>query len=229
MRQSHVLPCLVTMFLAVALCAPAQAQSVADAARAAKEKKQKQSGATPSSDTTPAKTKVITNDEIPEAHSDSQPASSKAGDSATAPKSGANSSSGSNSGLGSGSGSSSASAGGQSAQNALPHGPDSAHLDFKFTSSGLKRPAKAENLWMLKNTSDHSERINLKTIITGPCGYHYEKENASDFTAGQAITDNFDAELTVLSTDCAGTYRLELRASVAGKLLDSASDSINYE
>jgi hypothetical protein len=82
---------------------------------------------------------------------------------------------------------------------------------------------------MLKNTSDHSERITLKTIITVPCGYHYEQENASDFTAGQALSDNFDAELTVLSTDCAGTYRLELRALVAGKLLDSASDSITFE
>jgi hypothetical protein len=225
MRRNHVLPYLVAMFLAAALCAPAQAQSVADASRAAKEKKQKQSGATPSSDAAPAKTKVITNDEIPEAHSDSQPASSKTGDSATPPKSAANSNSGSNSG----SGPSSPSASGQSAQNALPHGPDSAHLDFKFTSRGLKRPAKAETLWTLKNTSDHSEHITLKTIITGPCGYHFERENASDFTSGQALSDNFDAELTVLSTDCAGTYRLELRAIVAGKTLDSASDSITFE
>lgn len=221
MRSRHFLAFLALTFLAAAHGPLAHAQSVADAARAAKEKKQKQSGAAPSSDAAPAKTKVITNDEIPEAHSDSQTASPKAGDSATPPKSGSTSNSGSNSG--------SASASGQSAQNSFPHGPDSAHLDFKFTSSGLKRPAKAENLWMLKNTSDHSERITLKTIITGPCGYHYEKENASDFTAGQALTDNFDAELTVLSTDCAGTYRLELRAIVAGKLLDSASDSTNYE
>jgi hypothetical protein len=216
MRQNHFLGGFLLTFLAATLCTPTQAQSVADAARAAKGKKQKQSSAVSSSDTAPAKAKVITNDEIPEAHTDSQPASSKTASRPT---------------LRSLSGASAVSAGasGQSTQDGLTHGPDAAHIDFKFTSSGLKRPAKAETLWMLKNTSDHLEHIVLKTVVTGPCGYHYERENASDFTAGQALTDNFDAELTVLSTDCTGTYHLELRAMVAGKTMDSASDSITFE
>jgi len=185
---------------------------VADAARAAKEKKQKQTGAAQSSDA-PAKTKVITNDEIPESNSDSQPAPSKS--SSASPSQ--NSVSSSNP------------SGSQAPQDGLPHGPDSASIDFKFTTNHLKRPAKADTLWMLKNTSDHRERINLRVVMAGPCGYHYQHENGSDFNPGQALTDNFDVDLTILATDCAGTYHVSLEAVVAAKVLASASDFITAE
>ena len=105
-----------------------------------------------------------------------------------------------------------------------------AHVDFKFTSTTLKRPAKAETLWMVKNTSDHFERVEIKTIINGPCGYHREYSGGdAELTSGQGITDTWQTDLTVLPTDCHGTYHLELRASVGGKFLDSASDSVTFE
>lgn len=187
-----------------------RAQSVAEAARAAKEKKKKQAAAAPAQPTT--RPKVYTNDEIPESKtSDSQPAPSKTAESKTS--------------------SSDAKSTTASTQADLPHGPDSAHVDFKFTSGTLKRPAKAETVWSVKNTSDHFERVEIKTIINGPCGYHREDPGAgpAELTSGSAITTSWQAELSVLATDCRGTYTLELRASVAGKLLDSASDSITFE
>jgi hypothetical protein len=216
MHLNYILSSLVLTLLAAGLCAPNQAQSVADAARAAKEKKQKQSGAAPSSDAAPAKPKVITNDEIPEVHSDSQPAWSKTASSSAAPKSGAGSSSGST--------------GAQSPQGGLPHGPDAAHIDFKFTSSHVKRPGTGETLWMVKNTSDHLEPITLKTTITGPCNYHRENESTlQPIPPGGGETDNLQVNFVAMPEDCPGTYRVELRASVAGKTMDSASDSITVE
>jgi hypothetical protein len=195
------------------LASPAvRAQSVADAARAAKEKKKKQTAAAPSP---LASSKVYTNDDIPE---------SKSGDAQPAPANGAIAESKS-------AGSSdpkNTTASGQTSD--LPHGPDSAHVDFKFTSSTLKRPAKADTAWMVKNTSDHFERVELKSIITGPCGYRREYPGGdAQLTPGQGITNNWQADLTVLATDCAGTYRLELRASAAGKVLDATSDFVTFE
>ena len=215
MRRNHFLPGVVLTFLAAALCAPARAQSVADAARAAKEKKQKQSAAAQSSDT--AKPKVYTNDEIPEAKSSASTASSTAAqDSSSKP--------------GSGSSSGSARANGQASQDGLPHGPDSVHVDFKFTTSRVKRPGTGETLWMVKNTSDHFERITLKTIITGPCKYHRENDGALEpIPPGGSETDNLQVNFFAAPEDCPGTYRVELRATVAGKATDSASDTITVE
>jgi hypothetical protein len=82
---------------------------------------------------------------------------------------------------------------------------------------------------MMKNTSDHSEHMTLKTIVTGPCGYHEEYQTTSDYTSGTALSDNVDGQLTVLGYNCAGTYRLELQVIVGGKVLASASDSITYD
>ena len=208
-RKNKVLMCMALAVGAVWACPPSRAQSVADAARAAKEKKKKQSDATQQGDKKP---KVYTNDEIPESKTaDSQPAPSKTADAKTPSLSDANATA-------------------SSAQAGLPHGPDAAHVDFKFTSARLKRPGKAETLWMVKNTSDHFESVDIKPVITGPCGYHQEYPGGeAKLTSGQGITNNWQADLTVMATDCAGTYRLELRASVAGKLLDSASDSITVD
>jgi hypothetical protein len=182
--RNNVLKCIAVAVCVVLACPALHAQSVAEAARAAKDKKKKQAEAAPSKDAT--KPKVYTNEDIPEARSgDSQPAPSKTA--------------------------------GSSAK-------------FKFTSTTLKRPAKAETLWMVKNTSDHFERVEIKTIINGPCGYHREYSGGdAELTSGQGITDTWQTDLTVLPTDCHGTYRLELRASVGGKLLDSASDSVTFE
>jgi hypothetical protein len=214
MRRSHFLPGVVLMFLAAALCGLAHAQSVADAARAAKEKRQKQSP-TPSSDT--AKPKVYTNDEIPEAKSPVSTTSSSASQGSSS-KSGSSSSSGS------------ASANGHSPQDGPPHGPDSVHVDFKFTTSRVKRPGTGETLWMIKNTSDHFERITLKTIITGPCKYHRENDGALEpIPPGGGETDNMQVNFFAAPEDCPGTYRVELRATVAGKATDSASDTITVE
>src|SRR5215470_12998881 len=84
MLAKNLLQLLAVTLFTAGSCAPAHAQSVADAARAAKEKKQKQSAAAQTSDAQRAKAKVVTNDEIPEAHSASQPSPSK-----SAPASGA--------------------------------------------------------------------------------------------------------------------------------------------
>ena len=206
------------MLLSPAFLPAARAQCTADVARAAreaKEKKQKKQAEACRSQST-AKPKVYTNDEIPEAHS----AGAKAGGSPAA------SSKTSESGTPQ---SSSAKNPPETDASGLPYGPDAAHIDFKFTSGTLKRPAHAETQWMLQNTSDHREHITLKAIITGPCGYHRESESAGDFHSGQSLTDNYDAELTVLSSDCAGAYRLELQAIAAGKVLASASDFVTYE
>jgi len=213
MLVKNLLQFLAVTLLTAGSCAPAHAQSVADAARAAKEKKQKQSAAAQTSDATPAKAKVITNDEIPEAHSASQPAPSK-----SAPDPGSlKSSSGSTSTIE------------QLTQDGLPHGPDSATVSFKFTSRRLKRPSKADTVWMIQNTSDHKSRLTLKVVTSGPCGYHYEHENSGDYNSGQGLTDNFDVDLTVLATDCAGTYNVTLEVIAAGKTLASASDSITAD
>jgi cytoskeletal protein RodZ len=211
MCRNKVLKCMAIAVCAVLASPALRAQSVADAARAAKEKKKKQTVAAPSQ---AAKSKAYTNDDIPESKSsDPQPAPSNNtnAESKTTP-----------------SDAKSTTASGQAAD--IPHGPDSAHVDFKFTSTTLKRPAKAETLWMVKNTSDHFEHVELKSIISGPCGYRREYPGGeTQLSPGQGITNNWQTDLTVLATDCAGTYRLELRASVAGKLLDSASDSITFE
>jgi hypothetical protein len=209
-RRNKLLKCMAVGVCAVFACPALHAQSVADAARAAKEKKKKQADAAPAQSAT--KPKVYTNEDIPEAKSDDlQPAPSKTTESKTTSSSDAKSTT-------------------ASGQADFPHGPDSAHVDFKFTSTRLKRPAKAETLWMVKNTSDHFERVGLKTIIDGPCGYHRDYSGGdAELASGQGITDTWQTDLTVLPTDCLGTYRLELRASVAGKLLDSASDSITFE
>jgi hypothetical protein len=181
-----------------------------DAARAAKEKKKKQTDAAPAQAAT--KPKVYTNEDLPESKSsDSQPAPSKVAESKTTSSSDAKSTP-------------------ASVEEGIPHGPDSAHVDFKFTSTRLKRPAKAETVWTVKNTSDHFERVEIKTIINGPCGYHRQYSGGdTGLSSGQQITDTWQTDLTVLATDCLGTYSLELRASVAGKLLGSASDSITVE
>jgi hypothetical protein len=77
--------------------------------------------------------------------------------------------------------------------------PYSAHVDFKFTFTRVKRPGKAETQWMVTNTSDHFERVELKTIINGPCGYHREYNGgAAELNSGAGITDNWQADLTVL-------------------------------
>jgi hypothetical protein len=218
MRARHLLLCFALTFFTASCCPLAHAQSVADAARAAKEKKQKQSPAAPSSDASPAKPKVITNDEIPEVHSDSQPASSKSASSSAAPKSASSSSSGS------------AATGDQAPQDGLPHGPDSVHVDFKFTTSRVKRPGTGETLWMVKNTSDHFERMTLKTIITGPCKYHRENDGALEpIPPGGGETDNMQVNFFAAPEDCPGTYRVELSATVAGKTTASASDTITVE
>ncbi len=216
MRRSHFLLCVVLTFLAAALSAPAHAQSVADAARAAKEKKQKPSAAAPSSDAAPAKAKVITNDEIPEAKSSASTSGSPASQSSSS-KSASSSISGS-------------AANGQTPQDGLPHGPDSVHVDFKFTTSRVKRPGTGETLWMVKNTSDHFERMTLKTIITGPCNYHRENDDTLEpIPPGGGETDNMQVNFVVFPEDCPGTYRAELRATVAGKTTDSASDTITVD
>lgn len=210
LRRNNVLKCIAVAVCVVLACPALHAQSVAEAARAAKDKKKKQADAAPSKDAT--KPKVYTNEDIPEARS---------GDSQAAPSKTAGSNAKS---------SSDAKATIAPDQTSLAHGPDSAHVDFKFTSTTLKRPAKAETLWMVKNTSDHFERVEIKTIINGPCGYHREYSGGdAELTSGQGITDTWQTDLTVLPTDCHGTYRLELRASVGGKLLDSASDSVTFE
>jgi len=209
-RGNNLLKCLAVPFCAILACPALHAQSVADAARAAKDKKKKQADAASSQDAT--KPKVYTNEDIPEAKSgDAQPAPPKTA--------GSNAKS-----------SSDAKTATASDQGGLPHGPDSAHVDFKFSSSRVKRPGKADTQWMVTNTSDHFERVELKTIINGPCGYYREYNGgAAELSSGGGITNNWQADLTVLPTDCLGTYHLELRASVAGKLLGSASDSVTYE
>jgi hypothetical protein len=211
-RGNKVLKCMGIALCAALVCPPLNAQSVADAARAAKEKKKKQADSEQSQDT--AKPKVYTNDEIPEAKSS---AATSADAKATSPTAAASV------GI-------SADAKGASAQDSLPHGPDSVHVDFKFTTSRIKRPGTGETLWMVKNTSDHFERITLKTIITGPCNYHFEKDGSLEqIPPGGGETDNIQVNFLALLTDCPGNYRVELRASVAGKAFDSASDTITVE
>ena len=211
MFAKNFLPSCVGALLAAALGLSAHAQSVADAARAAKEKKQKQAAAQ-SSDATPSKAKVITNDEIPEAQTDSQPPASKPSGTTPTQKSNSDAS------------------GSSSSQNELPHGPDAANIDFKFTSSHVKRPGTGETQWMLKNTSDHFERITLKTIITGPCKYSRHNEGTLEpIPPGGGESDNMQVKFVVFPEDCAGTYRVELQAIIAGKVLASGSDSITVE
>jgi hypothetical protein len=228
MRPKALVASLAIVLLA-SVCSPSRAQSVAEAARETKEKKQKkQADATQQP---AAKPKVITNDEIPEASSGS---TSSGNTSSGATGSGGATTSGSQSSVSKPGGATGAQSPGTKTppvadSSALPHGPDSAHVEFKFTSGSLKRPAKAETQWMMKNTSDHTEHITLKTIVTGPCGYHDEYQTTSDYTSGTALSDNFDGQLTVLSYNCTGTYRLELQAIVGGKVLDSASDTVTYE
>jgi hypothetical protein len=83
---------------------------------------------------------------------------------------------------------------------------------------------------MIKNTSDHFERITLKTIITGPCKYHRENDGALEpIPPGGGETDNMQVNFFAATEDCPGTYRVELRATVAGKATDSASDTITVE
>jgi hypothetical protein len=212
-RGHRVLKCMGIAVCAALVCPPLYAQSVADAARAAKEKKKKQADSAQSQDT--AKPKVYTNDEIPEAKSS---AATSADAKATSPTAAA------------ASGAISAGAKGASAQDSLPHGPDSVHVDFKFTTSRIKRPGTGETLWMVKNTSDHFERIMLKTIITGPCNYRFEKDGSLEqIPPGGGETDNIQVNFVAVLTDCPGTYRVELRASVGGKAFDSASDTISVE
>lgn len=213
MLVKNFLQFLAATLLMACSCAPAHAQSVADAARAAKEKKQKQSAGTQTSEATPAKAKVITNDEIPEAHSASQPTPSKSAIASGSRKSR----------------SESASTIEKLTQDGLPHGPDSATVSFKFTSRRLKRPSKADAVWMIQNTSDHRSRLTLKVVTSGPCGYHYEHENSGDYNPGQGLTDNFDFDLTILATDCAGTYNVTLEVIASGNILASASDSITAD
>jgi hypothetical protein len=215
-RGNNLLTWMAVAVCAILACPALHAQSVADAARAAKEKKKKQAESAQAQDA--SKPKVYTNEDIPEAPApapvksgDSQPAPSKTSGSATKSASDAKTST-------------------PSDQAGLPHGPDSAHVDFKFTASRVKRPGTAETQWMVTNTADHFERVELKTIINGPCGYHREYNGGeAELNSGGGITDNWQADLTVLPTDCLGTYHLELRASVGGKLLGTASDSVTYE
>jgi hypothetical protein len=121
-RGNNLLTCVAVAVCAILAYQALHAQSVADAARAAKDKKKKQADAAASQDAT--KPKVYTNEDIPEAKSgDSQPAPSKTAGSATKSASDAKTST-------------------PSDQAGLPHGPDSAHVDFKFTASRVKRPGK---------------------------------------------------------------------------------------
>src|SRR5262249_54507301 len=153
----------------------------------AKEKKQKKQADGTQSQTA-TKSKVYTNDEIPEAKS--SPTSS------TEAKTSKDS------------GSSSASTPGDakapSAQNPFPKGPDSAHVDFKFTTTQIKRPGTGETMWMVKNTSDHFEyNVALKTIVTGPCKYHREKEGSIEqLPPGGGETDNLQVNFIVFLEDC---------------------------
>ena len=208
MRPRKLLSGCCLLLLAPLACPALGAQSVADAAREAKEKKQKKAAA----QTAPPKSKVISNDDIPEAkNSDPQPAPSK--------------SAGANTAAATPSPSPTPSAD----QWGIPHGPDAAHIDFKITSPTIKRPALAETLWSVKNTSDHLEHIALKTVITGPCKYHRENEGGADLTSGTVETDNMQVSFVPYPSDCPGTYTIELRATVAGKLLASGSDTVTVE
>jgi hypothetical protein len=198
--------------LASSACPALLGQSVADAAREAREKKQKKQ--TDSAKDASAKPKVITNEDMPEVRSpEAKSPETKNNDSQKTP--------GQNPGTNAGS-TAAASGSTRTTEN-------SAHVDFKFASSTMKRPSKVETIWMVQNTSDHREKIDLKTIKTGPCNYHQETDGITELYSGEGVTNTFQAELTVLPYDCLGSYRLELRASIAGKLLGSASDTVAAE
>jgi hypothetical protein len=206
-RPHKLLSGCCLLLLASLACPVFGAQSVVDAAREAKEKKQKKAAAQPES--AARKSKVITNDDVPEAKSSvPEPAPSKATGVGATP---------------------SPSPKPSPDQSGFPHGPDAAHVDFKITSPTIKRPALAETLWSVKNTSDHPEHIALKTIITGPCNYRRENDGGVDLTSGTAETDNLQVSFVPYPSDCPGTYTIELRASVAGRILGSGSDTITVD
>ncbi len=217
-RTSLLVKWIAIAFLGCAVCPALHAQSVADAARAAKEKKQKKQA--DSAKDASAKPKVITNEDMPEVRNpEAKTTEAKINDSQKTP--------GQNPGTNAGSAPA-------AAQSSAPPGSthtteNSAHVDFKFASSTMKRPSKVETIWMVQNTSDHREKIDLKTITTGPCNYHQETDGVTELYSGEGVTNTFQAELTVLPYDCLGSYRLELRASIAGKLLGSASDTVTVE
>jgi hypothetical protein len=215
MRRNPSLACLAISALASVVCPTARAQSVADAARAAKEAKDaKKKTQTDTTDRTAAKPKVYTNDEIPEAQGSRATVSAPAqgsGSAAAAPAS---------------SGSAAKTA---PDQHPYEWGPDFGHVDFKFTSSSVKRPGTAQTQWIVQNTSNHVEEVALKTVITGPCGYHQDTNSVHKLNSGGSYTDTMQVEFVPLASDCAGTYRAELRFIVDGKVLDSASDSVTVE
>lgn len=117
---------------------------------------------------------------------------------------------------------------GAASSSAPERGPDNiVILKFELETSNIKRPGGSQFNWMLQNKSDHSSKITLTLITTGPCNYRREHSSNMEITPGSGYTDNFTLNAFFMEPDCAGKYDLELQIRSGGKLLQSASTTAN--
>ena len=180
-----------------------QCQSVAEAARQQKLKKQRDSVQTDK------KPKVYTNDEIPESKIVDAPEQNKSG----SESSGA---------------SSSHSPDEKHGEATEPAARDSGRLELKLSPATIKRPGNVDIDWFVHNTSDHIEKLDLTTAITGPCGFHEKRSSSFEIDPGSGLTDN-TLSFVVYESNCPGTYNVEMQLSAKGKLLSSASAAARAE
>ena len=206
MQTEQFLKWMLIVLLAGSVCPALHGQSVAEAARQQKEKKQKKQ-ADAAKDA--GKPKVYTNEDIPE---------SKSGSSQNAQGQSA----------GTAAGSTPASAKTEPANTGAPNAKNAGEVEFKLSSPRFKRPGGSEIDWFAKNTSDHAEQLTLKTVITGPCKYRQENSGSFQLTSGEGLTDN-QLSLVVYESNCAGTYNVELRLISGGEVLSTASASATVE
>ena len=210
MRIGLPFRCLAALSLALALALGvplrAQSQDVAEAARKAKQKKQQKQtdGAQ-----TPAKPKVYTNDEIPEAKT-SAPDKTSAQD---AP-------------AGSGSATSNAKSGSEASP--VPAKGDAVILRFELGSPNMKRPGTTDINWQVQNKSAHLQDFIVTLNIKGPCGFHDQQSHGFNITQGSAHADNLFGT-AFYESNCAGTYTYDLQLSSGGHIIDTASTTANVQ
>src|SRR5690349_23194540 len=145
MQTRDITKCLILVIWVGAATQWLQSQSVADAARQQKVKTQtdSQSG---------KKTKVYTNEDIPESKAVDTPAPDSSVKESSAE------------------GSSYPQA--DHGEAAAKSSNDSARLDLKLSPATIKRPKYVSIDWFVQNTSDHTQKMDLTSTIKGPCGFH---------------------------------------------------------
>jgi len=207
MRMPIYAKCMVIALLAGLGGLAVHAQSVADAWRQEKDKRDKKKTDAPSG---AGKKKVYTNEDIPEAkNSDVQSTPGKSASAATP--------------------SAPTTAKSEPGSGTASRADDAGTLDFHLSSTSIKRPGFADVNWQAKNTSDHNEKLILTMAITGPCNYRRETTRSGfELGSGEAMGDN-QYQFGVFPSDCAGTYKISMSLRAGERVLNSASATATVE